>query len=58
MAFVPGTEFGVAEGLGSIEAALLLGDFAWCLGDERRWKGQVDAGGSSVEVITLCGLEQ
>jgi hypothetical protein len=58
LAFVPSTELGVAEGLGSIEAALLLGDFAWRLGDEWRWKGQVDAGGSSVEVITLCRFEQ
>jgi hypothetical protein len=44
LTFVPSTEFGVAEGLSSFEAALLFGDFAWCLGDGRRWKGQVDAG--------------
>ena len=38
LTFMPSTEFGVAEGLSSFEAALLLGDFAWCLGDIRRWK--------------------
>ena len=58
LTFVPGTELGVAEGLSSLEAALLLGDFAWCLGDERRWKSQVDAGGGSLEVVTLCGFKQ
>ena len=53
LTFVPGTELGVAEGLSSLEAALLLGDFAWCLGGSRGWKSQVDAGCGSVEVIAL-----
>ena len=58
LTFVPSTEFGVAEGLSGLEAALLLGDFAWCLNSERRWKGQVDTSGGNLEVITLCGFEQ
>lgn len=58
LTFVPSTELGVAEGLSSLEVALLFGDFAWSLGDEGRWKSQVDTGGGSFEVITLCGFEQ
>jgi len=55
---MPSMELGVAEGLSSVEATLLLGNFAWRLGGERGWKAQVDTGGGSVEVITLCGFER
>jgi len=58
LTFVPSTEFGVAEGLSGVEAALLLGDFSWCLGGERKWKTQADAGCGSLEIIALCGFEQ
>lgn len=58
LTFVSSTEFGVAEGLSGFEAALLLGDFAWCLGGERRWKAHVDAGCGSFEIVTLCGFER
>ena len=58
MAFVPGTELGVAEGLSSLETVLLLRDFAWRLCGERRGKGRVDAGGGGLEVITLDRFER
>ena len=58
LTFVPSTEFGVTECLSSFEAALLLGDFAWCLSGECRWKRQVDAGCGGLEIITLCEFEQ
>jgi len=53
LTFVPSAELCVAEGFSSFEAALLLGDFAWCLGGRRRWKSQVDAGCSGVEILAL-----
>lgn len=58
LTFVPGAELSVAQGFGSLETALLLGDFTWCLCGGQRWKGQVDAGGRCLEIITLCGFEQ
>jgi hypothetical protein len=58
LTFVPSTELGVAKGPSSVEVALLLGDFAWCLDGERRWKGHVDAGGGGIEVITLYRFKQ
>ena len=53
---MPGTELSITEGLGGLKVVLLLGDFAWCLRDEWRWKAQVNAGGGGLEVVTLCGL--
>ena len=58
LAFMPRTELGVAEGFSSFEAAFLLSDFAWSLGDGHRWESQVDAGSGGLEVITLCGFER
>lgn len=58
LAFVPGTELGVTEGLSSFETALLLRDFAWRLYGERRGKGRADAGGGGLEVITLYEFER